>query len=45
MTGIVDYPDGPESSEPSVLISARTEDGRKVKFSHDKIRDWYGDRS
>ena len=29
-------------TEPSVLISARTEDGRKVIFRHDEIRDWYG---
>ena len=28
--------------EPSVLISARTEDGRAVSFHHDEIRDWYG---
>ena len=28
--------------EPSVLITARTEDGRKVRFRHDEIRDWYG---
>ena len=33
---------GPGSDEPSVLISARTEDGRKVRFRHDEIRDWYG---
>ena len=26
----------------SVLISARTEDGREVRFCHDEIRDWYG---
>ena len=29
-------------TEPSVLISARTEDGRAVSFHHDEIRDWYG---
>ena len=29
-------------TEPSVLISARTEDGREVRFRHDDIRDWYG---
>ena len=29
-------------TEPSVLISARTEDGRAVSFCHDEIRDWYG---
>ena len=29
-------------TEPSVLISARTEDGRAVSFRHDEIRDWYG---
>ena len=34
--------DGPESVEPPVLISARTDDGRKVTFRHDEIRDWYG---
>ena len=27
---------------PSVLISARTGDGREVRFHHDEIRDWYG---
>ena len=26
----------------SVLISARTEDGREVRFHHDEICDWYG---
>ena len=34
--------DGPGPGEPPVLISARTDDGRKVKFRHDEIRDWYG---
>ena len=29
-------------TEPSVLISARTEDGREVSFRHDEMRDWYG---
>ena len=29
-------------TDPSVLISARTEDGRSVSFHHDEIRDWYG---
>ena len=29
-------------TEPSALISARTEDGRAVRFRHDEIRDWYG---
>ena len=29
-------------TESSVLISARTEDGRAVSFHHDEIRDWYG---
>ena len=29
-------------TEPSVLISARTGDGREVRFHHDEIRDWYG---
>ena len=33
---------GEASTEPSVLISARTEDGRTVSFHHDEIRDWYG---
>ena len=33
---------GEAGTEPSVLISARTEDGRKVIFRHDEIRDWYG---
>jgi len=31
---------GPEG--PPVLISARTDDGRRVTFRHDEIRDWYG---
>ena len=29
-------------TEPNVLISARTEDGRHVSFHHNEIRDWYG---
>ena len=29
-------------TEPSVLISARTEDGHEVRFRHDEIRDWFG---
>ena len=33
---------GEAGTEPSVLISARTEDGRSVSFHHDEIRDWYG---
>ena len=33
---------GYAGTEPSVLISARTEDGRAVSFRHDEIRDWYG---
>ena len=33
---------GEAGTEPSVLISARTEDGRIVSFHHDEIRDWYG---
>ncbi len=33
---------GEAGPEPSVLISARTEDGREVRFRHDEIRDWYG---
>ena len=33
---------GDAGTEPSVLISARTEDGRAVSFHHDEIRDWYG---
>ena len=33
---------GEAVTEPSVLISARTEDGRAVSFHHDEIRDWYG---
>ena len=28
--------------EPSVLITARTDDGRRLTFRHDEIRDWYG---
>ena len=36
-------PEGPGGGEPSVLsISARTDDGRRVTFRHDEIRDWYG---
>ena len=33
---------GEAGTDPSVLISARTEDGRAVSFHHDEIRDWYG---
>ena len=33
---------GEAGTVPSVLISARTEDGRAVSFHHDEIRDWYG---
>ena len=33
---------GDAGTEPSVLISGHTEDGRKVSFRHDEIRDWYG---
>ena len=33
---------GEAGTEPGVLISARTEDGRAVSFHHDEIRDWYG---
>ena len=33
---------GEASAEPSVLISGHTEDGRKVSFRHDEIRDWHG---
>ena len=34
---------GEAGTEPSVLISARTEDGRAgIRFRHDEIRDWYG---
>ena len=33
---------GEAGTEPSVLISALTEDGRSVSFHHDEIRDWYG---
>ena len=33
---------GEAGTEPSVLISARTEDGRAVSFHHVEIRDWYG---
>ena len=32
---------GEAGTEPSVLISALTEDGREVRFHHDEIRDWY----
>ena len=33
---------GPGPEGPPVEITARTDDGRKVKFRHDEIRDWYG---
>ena len=33
---------GEAGTEPGVLISARTEDGREVIFRHDEIRDWFG---
>ena len=33
---------GEAGTAPSVLISARNEDGREVRFRHDEIRDWYG---
>ena len=33
---------GEAGTEPSVLIWARTEDGRAISFRHDEIRDWYG---
>ena len=33
---------GEAGTAPSVLILARTEDGRAVSFHHDEIRDWYG---
>ena len=34
---------GSESGrEPGVLIDGRTDDGRRVRFRHDEIRDWYG---
>ena len=32
----------PGEDEPPVLITARTDDGRRVTFRHDEIRDWYG---
>ncbi len=35
-------PKGPGAGEPSVSISARTDDGREVQFRYDEIRDWYG---
>ena len=31
----------PGEDQPSVLITARTDDGRQVTFRHDEIRDWY----
>ena len=31
---------GQESEQPSVLITARTDDGRRVAFRHDEIRDY-----
>ena len=31
----------PGEDEPSVLIIARTDDGRRVTFRHDEIRDWH----
>ena len=33
---------GTGPGESSVLISGRTDDGRRVEFHHDEIRDWYG---
>ena len=33
---------GEPGGELPVLIAARTDDGRKVRFRHDEIRDWYG---
>ncbi len=30
-----------ESEQPSVLITARTDEGRRVTFRHDEIRDWH----
>ena len=35
-------PAGEPGEEPSVLVAARTDDGRRVSFRHDEIRDWYG---
>ena len=32
----------PGEDEPSVLITARTDDGRRVSFRHDEIRDFHG---
>ena len=33
---------GGSESEPPVEITARTDDGREVRFRHDEICDWYG---
>ena len=30
----------PEPEQPSVLVTARTDDGRRVRFDHDEIRDY-----
>ena len=30
----------PEPDQPSVVVTARTDDGRRVKFRHDEIRDY-----
>ena len=30
------------AGDPPVEITARTDDGREVRFRHDEIRDWYG---
>ena len=30
------------AGDPPVEITARTDDGRRVTFRHDEIRDWYG---
>ena len=30
------------AGDPFVEITARTDDGREVRFRHDEIRDWYG---
>ena len=32
----------PGGDESPILITARTDDGREVRFRHDEIRDWYG---
>ena len=40
--GVANNPEGAGPEGPPVLITARTDGGRRVKFRHDEVRDWYG---